>query len=139
MIKYKSGYKYQLVEEYIIDTEIYPEKTVLRGYILFYGKNTTVPGRLIIGRGYCWDGPSGPAIDTKNFMRGSLVHDVLYQLMRQGLIPQTWREQADKELRKICLEDGMSKIRVWWVYHAVKLFAQRCADTDNKKKILTAP
>jgi len=134
MIKYKSGYKYQLVDEYHKTVELFPDKDIKTTYLLLNQE-----GYLRIREGYCWDGPSGPAIDTKNFMQGSLVHDALYQLMRQGLISQKWREQADKELRKICIEDGMSKVRAWWVYHAVKTFAKRCADTDNKRKILMAP
>lgn len=73
---------------------------------------------------YAWDGPSGPTIDTESFMRGSLVHDALYQLMREGhLDRKIWRLYADKLLRKICLEDDMSKFRAWYVYHSVRLFA----------------
>ena len=134
MIKYKSGYKYQLVEECYKKVEIFPDEDIRTTHLTLYQG-----GYLRIKEGYCWDGPSGPAIDTKNFMCGSLVHDALYQLMRQGLIPQKWREQADKELRKVCLKDGMSKVRAWWVYYAVRTFAKRCATTDHKRKILTAP
>ncbi len=64
-----------------------------------------------------WDGPSGLTIDTPNFMRGSLVHDTLYQLLRNELIEQKWRDEADEELRRICREDGMSKICANWVYN----------------------
>lgn len=133
-IKYKSGYKYQLISPFSIQTQIFPERNILTHYLIL-----STEGILHIQIGYCWDGPSGPAIDTKNFMRGSLVHDALYQLMRQGLLDQKWREQADIELRKICREDGMSAIRAQWVYWAVRNFAKRCADTDNQREILTAP
>jgi len=134
MIKYKSGYKYQLVEHYHVQTDITPSEDILITYI-----GLTKTGRLWVRDGYCWDGPSGPAIDTKNFMRGSLIHDALYELMRKGCINQEWRKQADLELKKACIEDGMSKIRAWWVYQAVKTFAKRCTDSDNKRKVLTAP
>lgn len=135
MINYKSGYKYQLVEYMcIFQTDIRIPKDIKTNYI-----KLDVGGRLIIFPGYCWDGPSGPAIDTKNFMQGSLVHDALYQLMRQGFLDQKWREQADKELKRICIEDGMSKIRASWVYWAVRTFAKRCADTDNQREVLIAP
>jgi len=134
MIKYKSGYKYQLADTYKCKVDITPKEMILTYYITI-----SQSGVLIIHKGYCWDGPSGPAIDTKNFMRPSLIHDALYELMRQGFIDQKWREQADKELKKACLEDGMSKLRAWWVHWAVKTFAKRCTDPDNKRPELTAP
>ena len=133
-IKYKSGYKYQLAESYIIRVGIQIPDIIISYYL-----SVSTKGNLMIKKGYCWDGPSGPTVDTKNFMRGSLVHDALYQLMREGLLDQKWREQADKELKRICIEDGMSKIRAWWVYQAVRTFAKRCTDAENKKDVLTAP
>jgi len=50
---------------------------------------------ITIREGYCWNGASGPVIDTKSTMRGSLVHDALYQLMRMGLIGQEYKLLAD--------------------------------------------
>jgi len=134
MIKYKSGYKYQLVESYYTRVDIKILKPISLNYIAL-----GIDGNLLIKKGYCWDGPSGPTIDTKNFMRGSLIHDALYQLMREGLLGPAWRRKADKELRKACLEDGMSKIRAWCVYYSVRKFAAFAADPKNKKPVLTAP
>ena len=42
-------------------------------------------GLFHVARGYCWDGASGPALDTMNFARASLVHDAIYQLIAAGL------------------------------------------------------
>ena len=133
-IRYKKGYKYQLVQTYRIMTGIKPDDDIQSYYL-----NLSKRGELTIRRGYAWDGPSGPTIDTKNFMRGSLVHDALYQLMRQGLLPGDWRHEADKELRRICLEDGMSRFRAWLVYRGVRLGASYAASPRNKKPVLTAP
>lgn len=133
VIKYKGGYKYQLVEGYHTTVEIFPSSMVRHDYI-----SLTPQGFLSIRKGYAWDGPSGPTFDTKSFMRGSLVHDALYQLIGEGLIPMSEREQADKELRRICLEDGMSAARAWWVYHAVRLFGNNAAETPEKEPV-TAP
>jgi len=47
-------------------------------------------GGLLIKAGYSWDGPSGSAIDTKNFMQGSLVHDALYQLLRENILYESY-------------------------------------------------
>ena len=63
-------------------------------------------GLLYVDRGYCWDGPSGPTFDTKDFMRGSLVHDVLYQAIGLKLLPSSLRKAADLELAKLLKEDG---------------------------------
>lgn len=134
MIFYKSGYKYQLDTSYSVLVDIHPKEDIKTDFIdLLKG------GTLTIWKGYAWDGPSGPTIDTKNFMRGSLVHDALYQLIRQEYLSKNSREQADKELRRICLEDGMSRIRAWWVYRAVKLGGKSAADPRHKKEVLTAP
>ncbi len=135
MILYKKGdYKYRLVETYTVQTPIYPDEDIETKYI-----SLSTAGLLTLRDSYAWDGPSGPTIDTKNFMRGSLVHDSLYQLMRMGLLnPQTCRGPADRLLRKMCIEDGMSQVRAWWVYRSLYRFGGRAA-TGPAKPILTAP
>ena len=133
MIKYRSGFKYQLAEDYEIKTE-------LVGYTIDteFIKLTPI-GMLVIRSGYAWDGASGPTIDTQDSMRGSLVHDALYQLMRQELLPQEERDYADRLLAEICIQDGMSKFRAnSWLF-AVNEFAASAARPENKKEILTAP
>jgi len=96
-------------------------------------------GMLVIKKGYAWDGPSGPTFDTPNFMRGSLVHDALYQLLRNELLEPKWREEADNELARMCREDGMSRIRAWWVHRSVRLGGGPAASPEARKKIHTAP
>jgi hypothetical protein len=78
---------------------------------------------LMIRKGYSWDGGSGPCYDTKTVMRGSLIHDALYQLLRLGLLFPTYRKAADRLLKLICLEDGMNRFRAAYIYRAVRLFA----------------
>lgn len=67
--------------------------------------------KLTIYRGYCWDGASGPTWDTPSCRRGSLVHDALYQLMREGKLSMKYKLVADSLLHKLLLEDGMWKWR----------------------------
>ena len=134
MIKYKSGFKYQIVWNYSVKTKILPSKSIRTKYLSLNTK-----GRIVIRSGYAYDGPSGPTVDTKNFMRGSLVHDAFYQLMRMEKLDGSWRHEADKELRRMCLEDGMSRIRAWWVYRAVRLAGGPSADPAAKKKVYSAP
>lgn len=52
------GYKYQLMEQYSFDVAI-KEYEIDTPY-LSLGND----GILIIKKGYAWDGPSGPTIDT---------------------------------------------------------------------------
>lgn len=80
-----------------------------------------------ISKGYCWDGPSGPTIDTDNFMRGSLFHDAWYQVMRENSYYRDFRDDADQLLMAMCLADGMHPWRARWVYWGVKTFGRRSA------------
>ncbi len=84
-------------------------------------------GRLFIGEGYEWDGPSGPTFDSRSFIRGSLGHDAKYQLMREGWLGQGCRWRADSEMRRDCLADGMSRFRAWYTFRSVRLFASFAA------------
>lgn len=132
-IKYLSGYKYQLVEDYLVTIPICPVRAIKEDFI-----ELDPAGILRVKAGYAWDGPSGPTIDTKDFMRGSLVHDALYQLMRDGLLDEsTYKDVADNILRSLCIEDGMSHIRAWWVYQGVQKFGTSAA--TEKRIPQTAP
>lgn len=134
-IAYKGGYKYQLKVAYSLPIAIRPEKPIVTEYIQLDGA-----GNLSLKEGYAWDGPSGPTIDTPDFMRGSLIHDALYQLMRENeLDHDTYREAADRTLQAICREDGMSALRAWWVYHGVRLFGKPSADPADDHPMTYAP
>lgn len=135
-IEYADGYKYQLKKDWKIELSIQPPRDVNIGEWVSLSTN----GLLKISAGYAWDGPSGPTVDTLTFMRGSLVHDALYQLMREGgLDKEVYRKEADRILREICKVDGMSRIRAWWVYTGVRLFGDPSADPKRKHGSLHAP
>lgn len=133
-IRYRAGYKYQTVVDFDVETDIRPKETISTRFITL---STT--GWLTVWAGYAWDGPSGPTIDTPNFMRGSLVHDAIYQLMRDGYLPIDHRKQADKLLVRLCRADGMSAIRAAWVYLAVRWFGEPSADPKHKHADIVAP
>src|SRR3990167_2418178 len=119
-IRYRSGYKYQLVEDYSVQLEhIRTLNPIKFEYI-----SLEPSGLLNIKSGYAWDGPSGPTVDSNNFMRGSLIHDALYQLIREGLLRRDVREDADKELVLACEKDGMSWIRRKYVYLSLRGFGR---------------
>ena len=135
VIKYRDGYNYQLAETVMLFVAVRPARPIRTQFV-----DLDPNGKLTVRAGYAWDGPSGPAVDTRNFMRGSLVHDALYQLMRDWLLnADQWREEADRELRRICLEDGMSALRAWWVYHGVRLGGGPAASRAGERPLLTAP
>ena len=126
VIKYKTGYQYQLAEDYAIRTGIFPAAEIREDFI-----SMDRDGLLTIKKGYAWDGASGIAIDTADFMRGSLVHDVLYQLMQDGKLSQAWRKPADELLVQLCREDGMGDVRSWYVLKAVRAFGKQYAAARN--------
>ncbi len=136
-ICYNGGYKYQLKENYTLQIQARPAVDIITPFVTL-----EAGGLLSIKKGYAWDGPSGPTFDTKNFMRGALVHDALYQLMREcpELYPRDkFREPADDLLRELCIQDGMSKMRAWWVHLAVRKFGDPSADPAKKRPHLWAP
>ena len=133
-ILYKEGYVYVLAAQYDDVIPLRPPENIKTDFVVLL-KN----GYLAIHKGFAWDGPSGPAIDTANFMRGSMVHDSLYSLMRSWHLPTTFKDQADVLLREICIEDGMSSVRAWWVYAAVKTFAGRATTPEGENPVLRAP
>jgi len=133
-IAYKKGFKYQLARDYVVDTDVIPSGNISTEYI-----DLSMAGTLTIKKGYAWDGPSGPTIDTSNFMRASLVHDALYQLMRENRISRSYREKADGLLKQMCIDDGMSRLRAWYVHFAVDRAAKRNARPSKRRSTLYAP
>jgi hypothetical protein len=132
-ILYRRGYKYSLWTTYSVRTGITGHSVRHRLFEL------KPDGWLAIFEDYAWDGPSGPAIDTKSFMRGSLVHDALYEMLRLGLLPHDpCFHQANLELKKICLEDGMWRWRAAWVFWAVENYGSAAAAL-RPERLITAP
>jgi hypothetical protein len=100
-MKYKKRqkYKYTLHSEEKIETRIPVSKAYDSPFL-----SLSKQGVLTIKKGYAWDGASGPALDTKNIMKASLVHDAVYQLMREEVLPQSARMHADMLLRETFLD-----------------------------------
>lgn len=136
-VTYKGGYKYQLKEDYDIEIPILPNN----------GKNIetqflrlNINGILTIKKGYAWDGASGPVPDIATVMRGSLVHDALYQLMRERYLDHdTHRATADLILHDICINDGMLSFFAWIIYTGVRKFGDPFADPRDRRPLRYAP
>tara|TARA_R110000765_G_scaffold52400_3_gene105412 strand:- start:240 stop:695 length:456 start_codon:yes stop_codon:yes gene_type:complete len=71
---------------------------------------------------YCWDGPSGPAIDTEDFLDGSLIHDALCQAIDLGLIDRKNQRKADGIMRRVNRSNGMGKFRAWYSWASVRAY-----------------
>lgn len=133
-IAYKSGYNYQLVEDYEIQIAIEPRATIETAFV-----RLTDEGLLTVKTGYAWDGATD-AFDTVTFMRGSLVHDALYGLMRSGYLSEALhRESADRILVDICKEDGMWSVKADLVFRIVRRLAKKAALAESENPILYAP
>ena len=103
MIKYRKlkGYKYQLLEDYSIQTAIRPKDT--------------------IATGYAWDGfTASPDIDYA--MDAALVHDCGYQLMREKHIGHACKDYIDWLFYSIMLERGVPYWKAKIYYFVVKHF-----------------
>ena len=134
-MRYRSDYKYQLAESYKIDIPISPKSDIETGFI-----ELDMSGNLLVKKGYAWDGPSGPLIDTVENMRASLVHDALYQLMRNNeLSSRAHRKAADQLFKDICKDDGVSNFRASAYYKALRKYGKPAASPQNKKIVHRAP
>ncbi len=123
-IKYNKTYKYKLAEAEHYNLTPYLGRNKLVHVGDWFALNE---GMLIIYKGYIWDGPSGPTLDTPDFMLGSLVHDAMYQLMREEILDQRLRKVADQVLYDICIDAGMPWWRAQYVYWAVRMFGAKNA------------
>ncbi len=134
-IRYRSGYKHQLATEYPITIPIKPKADIDTKFI-----KLTKTGLLTIIEGYAWDGPSGPVPDTKRNLRASLIHDALYQLMRnRKLTAKAHKDKADKLFKKMCIQDGVERNIAHAYYLGLKVAGKPATDPKNAKKIRTAP
>lgn len=132
-MKYRDSYKYQLYEDEAFITGI-------KGFEVHSDFIDLMPdGKLTCKKGYAWDGASGPTWDTKSSMRGSLIHDAGYQLMREGKLPLDYKVVFDGLFYLTLIHDGMSKARAYIWYKGVLWFAKSATLPENDRPILVAP
>ena len=137
--KLKKTYKYVLHENASVEIKLTLNSLAvgesIKNDFISVKKREGGKALVTIKKGYAWDGPSG-AVDTKSWMTGSLVHDALYQLMRDGLLSRKLRKEADKAMETINVEiGGMSRFRAWYSRVGVNLFGETFVQSD----VLRAP
>lgn len=132
-IKYRKGYDYQLSENAAFHTSICPPITIKSDFLSLDSE-----GGLTILAGYAWDGASGPTLNSDSSMTPSLVHDALYQLMREGRLHPEWRKEADEQLYRMLRQRGMSWVRAKSWLAGVRWFAGGAATPGDTKKVFEA-
>jgi len=125
MIKYKSisqevtGYKYELMEakgRYLGDEFL--------GYDIEQGKTSlTTEGFMFAAPGFQWDGASG-AVDSADFMEGSMYHDIACNYFDAGLLPMSLWNAAAAMMRDINEDEKMPWIRRQWTWAAVRFWGK---------------
>jgi len=138
-LKYRSGYKYQLAESISFQTN-FKSKTGFKLDFISITKEGLITG----SKGYAWDGPSGPTYDDDLFMLLSLLHDMLYQLIRAGFFRHDYWRLADHEMEsllKVILPSlkwakrTFWKARIKWIMWGLDKANGRAALTKNKKVV----
>lgn len=122
-------YKYRLAANY---RHMLPEQ--FQGIKIHNEYFDILARELFVNPGYCWDGPSGPTFDTADNLRASLVHDVMYQCIRIGVLDDTFYSVANKEFYRILREDGMSYFRANYYYLGVKMFGKDWNEVEIKRE-----
>lgn len=125
--KVRVKYKYTVAFDISCNTKIVPAAPIKEGLI-----RLDATGRLTVCKGYAWDGATA-CPDIPTILRGSLFHDALYQLMRDGHLPLSERDKADRLLEQVCIDAGMSVWLARLVYLAVKHCAKKAALPDIKE------
>jgi hypothetical protein len=121
-------------------------------FVSYRNKYVTLEkGRLVIRKGYAWDGASGPVFQTKTLVAASLLHDALYQIIREMKLNELFRKEADEEFGKyylrLCskvypsnsLKDrarrALAEVRAVYIYQAVRKLGGIAIKKYKPKKI----
>lgn len=116
-MKYMKGFKYQLTEPWWERLTIYPDDGIDTEFI-----SLSRDGLLILKKGFAWDGPSGPTIDTPDSLVGSGVHDADCRLMSWGLLSRSWKDKADAIARDLWIRSGMPEARANLWFNTLQQF-----------------
>lgn len=133
-ITYRSKYKFQLYKDYWVKTNILVNEPVGNDYTILDSD-----GSLLIKKGYAWDGVTGLFFTPKSLLRATLVHDALYQLMRENRLDRVNKGKADKLLFGMSVKDSFLLPCAVCMYIIVSWFGRKFTDPANDRPILTAP
>jgi len=162
----ESGFKHRLLANVMVDTAIVITHDIevcnRWGDLVFSMMRKPNPKQgcwIILYRGFAWDGPSGPAMDTPNALIPSGFHDCGYQACRmEELDADIYRCQFDELYKELCrvdrymppyflleslkdpdipppyeLQKGMTYFRSGYHFIGVSLFAENAANPKNRR------
>jgi hypothetical protein len=141
-LRYCSGYRYRVEEPFWVQTEFINEAGQIKSGERVLAERKP-DGAIWVYPGFAWNGPGSssrfdPVPDTKNFMRGSAIHDAWYQAISEGKEQPGRRDVADKFLAAMCRHDGMGWLATRLVLRGVRLLGESHAERRNRE-VLTAP
>jgi len=136
IMAYVEGFKYQLSDKEIsfLIPSLSPYAGVKTDWI-----EIRAGGLLVLKHGFASDGASGPTIDTPSSMRGSFVHDALFELMRKGLIPRSFFLLANEIIREMCIKDDMWRWRANAWKEMLDRFGHKNVMASHRRQVKYAP
>jgi hypothetical protein len=123
-------WKYQILSPVAFVVPIYPEVDIATPFI-----NLSSKGVLEIAERYAWNG-ANVISDTEKNMRGSLIHDALYQLLRDGQLDKKWKLVADSVFEWVCVADGTWPVLGAAYEKALAIFGWTALKKDESKPII---
>ena len=123
--------EYQVVKLFAIQTPIFPEEPIVTDFYILHKD-----GLLELKVGYVWNGGDWPAVNTRNMIYGSVIHDPFCQMLRAGQLDWQWRIAVNrffvavlKSIGTILIKRGPSYLvkarlailnrRCKWVYKGI--------------------
>jgi hypothetical protein len=131
-IAFMDADKYLTALDYYDKAPFKPEKDIHTSYGSFFRS-----GEYVIKAGFLFSANS-PAINTLDSRRGAGIHDFFYNLMKDGLLPRSFRYDVDYYFYNILLEDGMIPLRAFGWFKAVRIGGDEALDSP-KPKVQYAP
>jgi len=98
----KEKYKYLMLKGYGVYTNIHPAERINHSYYTLWED-----GYLIIRPGYAWNG-ADVIPDRDAVIRSSLVHDIMCQLYRSGLLDSSYISFFNDLFITMSEEDGLN-------------------------------
>jgi len=114
--------RYQLLQGAVVQTGI-----ELDAYAYRADCSLSPAGVLVLHKAFTWDGPSRPAVQTRDFLRASAYHDAMYRLMRAGVLSLDARPAADSLYMHTAVCDGAPRWRAALQFLALRLFGRSAA------------
>lgn len=128
-MRYKSGYRYVSQEAVVVDVGAELHVPLQAPFASIAAETLCVMSR------YAWDGASFTPFKwfgtPDSWLTPSLVHDALYQAMREGFLQLTYRERVDRLFRSMLIERGVWRALAWAAYYAVRVFGNFAVRKTN--------